>query len=294
MSPIFCCNADDSFLTSNGWNQDDFRYLPFDAAEQGLFGSHIEDGLSFGFSDTVDPTFLSPSGPIDEQMEHVLPVRSIPDPTTKDLLACSRGQGLFSNQNENSMTHASTARTDWTGIYESPNKHGGALSPTAGFEEQNMTTNVDEGIGSEKTISPLPNLVWAQTSQSRNDASGQGLRSMPPSQRDCLPIEPRNYAYGWHCSICKQQFKRRDYIKPHVERKHPEWYGSLYSISNTTSEQSVAPPAHLPSARNVFMSFSEPENPTFGFFQSDMAFSGTVQRPTRGLLIVLSRMIRIS
>lgn len=46
-------------------------------------------------------------------------------------------------------------------------------------------------------------------------------------------------SYTSECPICDQSFKRRDNIKPHVWRKHPSYFASLYAMSRSTSAQSL-------------------------------------------------------
>ncbi|KAH8768191.1 hypothetical protein F5883DRAFT_554173 [Diaporthe sp. PMI_573] len=275
MSPIFCTNVNEPFLLDDGSNQGSFRYPHFDATEQHLFGSHIGDSLSFGFSGEMEPTFMSLSGAIDEQLGPILPFRSASDPTTKNPPACSEEQGSSPIQNEDSMTRGIRASPDWRETYESPNRQGGVLSPTADFCEQTMATHVDEGIGLKTTTSPLPNWVWPQTSESTDGTDRNGLGNTSLSELQRLPVEPRNDMCGCHCPICKQQFKRRDNVKPHVRRKHPEIYDGLYSMSNTKPTQSIAAPAHLPSTRDEFTPSwtSELRIPTPDFLQPDVAFS---------------------
>lgn len=65
--------------------------------------------------------------------------------------------------------------------------------------------------------------------------------------------------YNSQCPICEQSLKRRDYIKPHVKRKHPDQYSSLYPTSRIASQQSFrATTTRQPSSSGEASSADDP------------------------------------
>lgn len=130
------------------------------------------------------------------------------------------------------------------------------LSSVTNYDGINLRARMNEGVGHTMPTSPSqvvmgndrPDVTsdwkWSHTNQCIN---GEGLENSSLSQREHLLKERYNHASGWHCPICNQRLKRRDYIKPHVKRKHPENYGGLDCTPISTSETSIAASANFSS-----------------------------------------------
>lgn len=96
----------------------------------------------------------------------------------------------------------------------------------------------DKNVCSSTDISLLPMRGWS-----------------PDVVPGCSDLSCPNHAFtkqvnqpDYQCSLCPQYFKRRDNIKPHVRKKHPEQYEVLYppptapNPSNYTSSALDEPP----------------------------------------------------
>lgn len=181
----------------------------------------------------------------------------------------------------------------WSGTCPFSEMDEGGFSPAANFDGTNLTAPVDVGVGHKRPVSPLqvvevndnpdltPDWTWTHASESPNEES---LGKKP------LLVEPRNQARGWNCPICDQRLKRRDYIKPHVKRKHPECYDGIYCTPRSTPERSIPAPANRSSNHDDRLASGLLENEerlspvvfwdaqlniqTPDSFQSDVAFSG--------------------
>lgn len=187
------------------------------------------------------------------------------------------------------------------------------LPPAASLDGGNIPVRMEGGIGHKRQASPsqvikvnenpvtTSDWMW---SHARETFNGEGLKNSWLSQRKSLLIEPRNHVLGWQCPICDQRFKRRDYIKPHVKRRHPECYDGLYCTPTSTPERSIAVLANCPSAQDDLMAsgllgaeerprpiaFWHPQMDTQTpySFQSDIAFTGGDITPLKRSLDMIS------
>lgn len=161
----------------------------------------------------------------------------------------------FSGQSPSQQ--GTTETDDWSTVYPFSQTDKGELSSASNFQGTNMIARMDGGDGHRRPNSPsqivktryhpglTSNWIWTHPWESSNE---EGLQNLWLSTWKRLPIEPRTHACGWHCPICNQRLKRRDYIKPHVRRKHPECYDGLYWTPSSNTEQSIAAPADCLSA----------------------------------------------
>lgn len=127
----------------------------------------------------------------------------------------------------------------------------GGVPPTETLGERNMTVLMGD-IGYEKPISssqtgPVdshPDITPTDTrTHTLEGFSKARLGSSCLSLRDRLLHEVRDRVRGWPCHICHQRFKRRDYVKQHMKKRHPEHCDSLLYTQSSISDRSVATPA---------------------------------------------------
>lgn len=212
----------------------------------------FQNAFDIAFSGTTAHTTPLPVPDLTDQTKQcVLPIRDTFDSTVVHAPARSLGHEITSFPGENSSQQGTTATDDWNIAYPVSETDKGELSPAANPQGRNMIARMDEGVGHKRPNSlsqvvranDYPDLssnwTWNQPWEGTN---WEYLENLRLSKWKRLPIEPRNHARGWQCPICNQRLKRRDYIKPHVKRKHPERYGGLYWTPSSNPEQSIAAP----------------------------------------------------
>lgn len=259
MDPTFCSNADGDFLQKDAWNESSLTNFPSDSSEQYHISGSFQNTFDLAFSDTTTHTTpLSVPDPVDQVKQYALPIRGTCDSTTIYTPAPSLRQDVTQFPDEDSSQQGTTATDDWSVAYAFAETDKRGLSPAANFDG-NTTVHMDGGVGQKRPNSPsqvvndnhypdlTSNWLWTHPWKSFN---GEGLENLWLSKWKRLPIEPRNNACGWPCPICNQRLKRRDYIKPHVKRKHPERYHGLYWTASSKPDQSIAALADCPSTHN--------------------------------------------
>lgn len=240
--------------------------LHADSSDQYHLYVPFQSAFDLSFSDTT--THTTPSsvpGSADQVKQYVLPIRDTCDSTIVYAPARSSGEEMTPFPDENSSQQGTTATDDWSVAYPFSETDKRDLSPASNFQGRNMIPRKDGGVGHRRTTSSsqvvegndypdlTSNWTWNQPREGtlignlENMWLSAGKRLSSIESRN---IEPRNHACGWHCPICNQRLKRRDYIKPHVKRKHPERYDGLYWTPSSNQEQSIAAPADCPSAHD--------------------------------------------
>lgn len=263
---------------------------------------------------TTHTTPLSVSGPVAQVKQHALPIR---DTCGSDIIytpAPSSERETTPLQDKNSRRQDTAATDYWSGANPFLETDEGGSSPAANFDGRNMTVLMNGDVDHSRPNSPsqvvkvnnypdlTPDWIWNHVWESSN---GESLGNMWESQRKPLLLEPSNQARGYNCPICNQRLKRRDYIKPHVKRKHPECYDGLYCTPRSTPERSIAAPTyclpnhddHLTSGllegeeRPPPMAFWDPQLniQTPDSFQSDVAFPGGSITPQKRSLDSISQ-----
>lgn len=254
MNPCFYSNSDDDLL----WNS--VSNLPTDSSETYHLSGPLQNTCDPAFLDTTTHTTPLPvSSSADQILQCVLPILETYDLTTLSTPASLSGQEISSFQIEDSNQQGTTATGDWIESYPFSGTDRAGLSPAAGFDGRNMAGRMewsaaDEGSNCSSQVVKVNDYPGLTSNWILNVpgevCSGYGLENLSLSKRKRLPVEPRNHARGWHCPICSRQLKRRDYIKPHVKRKHPERYGRLDWTPRPNPEQSMVATADCPFAND--------------------------------------------
>lgn len=207
--------------------------------------SLIPDGLSGHFGNTT--TEMMPwldTGSFGHQFEQTLPFYDFYGSTTE--IACS-----------------GTPRPNWIQYYDTdaqnnkitgtnlrvPEDYQNQQSP--GFEH---VTNggrcpisfITEGNSSTPIVRSLQATRYSDNGNATLNSVWHKISERSPEIRPKSPdlwlknnqTKPAKQSDNNQCPICDQVFKRRDNIKPHVSRKHPLDYDSLYVMSRSTSTRS--------------------------------------------------------
>lgn len=252
MDPGLRSTGNGDFLQNVGWDEDSIlNNLPANLTDQ---YSHLQRIFELASSTTTtNTTPSSVSGSVDQVKQHDLPIRNICDSTTTCTPLSSSGQ-ITPFQNEDTRTQETTATGRWrSGVYQFSGTDRGGFSPAADFDVRHKMVRRNEGAGYKKPTRPsqvvkvddLTSIgTWTHT---LDNFHGGGFANSWLSERKRLPVEPRNHVRGWPCPICNQVLKRRDYIKPHVKRKHPECYDRSWCTPSSAPEQSIAAPANFAS-----------------------------------------------
>ncbi|KAG6358183.1 hypothetical protein INS49_014067 [Diaporthe citri] len=258
MDPIFHSDADGNFLQIDPWSEGSIPNLPADTSEQyRLCDSFHHNVFDFASSDsTTHTTPLSVSGSVDQVKHHALPIRDTRDSNIMYTPAPSSEPETTPFQDKDSRKQETAATDYWSGANPFSETEEGGFSPAADFDEGNMTVRMNGGVDYKRPNSPsqvvkvnhspdlTSNWTWTHVWETSN---GESLENRWESQRKRPLIEPGNQACGWNCPICNQRLKRRDYIKPHVKRKHREYYDAVYCTPRSTPERSIAAPGNCPS-----------------------------------------------
>lgn len=260
MDSCFRSNANDDLLWKNTWSDDIASNLLTDCSEQCHLSGPFQHACDPAFFDTTTQTTpLSVPSSAYPIQQCVLPSRDTSDATIISTPARLERQEMSSFQYEDSSQQGMTATDDWIGPYPFPETFKGGLSPAPDFKGGDMVVRMQEDFGHERSNScsqvvkthHYPELtsswIWHYPREIYN---GEGLENSSLSKRKRVLVEPRNHARGWHCPICNQRLKRRDYIKPHVKRKHPQPYGGLGWTQSSNPEQSIVATADCPSAHD--------------------------------------------
>lgn len=186
----------------------------------------------------TDSESLPFPGSVEQQGEQTRPFRNTWNQATTIPHTGPQGQWSPPIWTEDSSAYAKAASGHERDVSQPLQRHEGLYSGTPDAEEQNMVAGGDEGsiLVIEASPSPSWNMPRAQENP---DTKGYGKALL--TQQQHLRTEPQN---RWPCPFCDQRFKRRDYVKPHVRRKHPQLCESLPSIPSFTPDQfQVATPA---------------------------------------------------
>lgn len=308
MIPYIRSNADDDLLWKDTWSGGNASNLPTDSSEQYHFSDPFQDTCNPAFLDTTTHTTPSsvPSS-ADPITQCVLPSHDAYGSAIISTAAHLDGQEMFILQDENSSQQGTTTTGDWIEPYPFSETNRRGLSPAADFNWINMVGRVEGVVGDERSncssqvvkVNGDPgrtsNCIWNFPGEI---FSGYGLENLSLSKRKRLPVEPRNHARGWHCPICSRQLKRRDYIKPHVKRKHPERYGRLYWAPRSNAEQSIVANEDCTSANDGILASGlcegkqrpmlswdpQLEVQTLHSIQSRLTFIEDILRPQKTLL----------
>lgn len=240
MNADLCNNVNNDFLQNNVWGEDNLPpSLPADLAKRYSHTQRIFEPATTNTTTYTTPSSVSSS--VDQVKQHDLPIRNTCDSTLMSAPAPSSEQ-MTPFRNEVTRTQETAATRPWlSGGYQFSGADAGVFSPAANFDVTNMLVRSSQAV----RVAELTSIgTWTHTQENFNE---DGSGNLWLSERKRLPNEPRNHARGWHCPICSQPLKRRDYIKPHVKRKHPECYDLSYCTPRSTPEQSIAAPTNYSS-----------------------------------------------
>lgn len=258
MDSTICSTTHSDYISSTDPSSQN-GLVPF-AGPFDLYSSYsgLQPSINFnhGYGDTnrqTTPMFL-PSSMNHQRGQYLPPVLDTGYPTTTHAPAYSSEKGSSSHfRDEDTRHHGTIPANDQNTL----SRTEGLLAPER-FDGGNIPVRMTEGIGNKRRTASLraidsddyaestPNRLWDHTLQYSNR---EGLGSFWFSQLKRL-LEPRDDSYGLRCPVCKQLFKRRDYIKPHVKRKHLEHYDRVYCTPSSTPEQPIATSVNCTSAHN--------------------------------------------
>lgn len=236
--------------------------LPFGSnVNDGFFQNDGRNGLPINFSVNFPGQYhlshLSPHANIldlsSSNIETQTTPLSVPSPSLQYTpVSSARPMAPFQDNEIKTQTMASMGY--WKkGPDQSSETDGVGISPTATFSQRNMNDSMNGDVGYEKPTSPSqfgfvdirPDLTPTGTrTHILESFYKERFGSSCLSLRDRLLHEVRRRVRGWPCHICHQRFKRRDYVKQHMKKKHPEFCDRLPYTFYSTPDWSVATPAN--------------------------------------------------
>lgn len=138
------------------------------------------------------------------------------------------------------------------------------LSPVSSIDDNCERSTASYAVkcnGPKAVAKPSSLAVYCDRCDVSSDPPSDPIRGTSPdngpesSHLSCLDrgfTKQLNQPH-YQCSLCPQHFTRRDNVKPHVRKKHPNEFGLLYAGSTSMSKQSShASTMHHSSAHDEF------------------------------------------